>query len=57
LGSNYTTIPIVYNDAGGKFFSASWRWSPTATLTNELRGGFNMVPVGFLIRGTTPNSI
>ncbi len=29
------------------FYSASWRWSPTARLTNEVRGGANLADMDF----------
>src|SRR5262249_19543568 len=29
------------------FLSASWRWNPTPSITNELRGGFNLSSVIF----------
>ncbi|HLN02021.1 MAG TPA: TonB-dependent receptor [Bryobacteraceae bacterium] len=47
IGSFYTTIPPVTNANHSKFLSASWRWTPTPTLTNELRGGFNIAPGSF----------
>ena len=50
----YTTKPPSFNDAGGKLFSVGWRWSPTARLTNELRGGFNLSPVPFDVSTPTP---
>lgn len=50
----YTTIPTYYNQNNGKFLSASWRFSPTPTLTNELRGGFNKTPATWVSREATP---
>ncbi len=32
----------VQGESTGSLLSASWRWTPTARLTNELRGGFNI---------------
>lgn len=46
-GVGYTSIPPVVNDDARKFLALSWRWSPTATITNELRGGFNLAPATF----------
>ena len=46
-GNNYALIPVVNNDDVNKFTSASWRFTPTATLTNEVRGGFNLAPAVF----------
>ncbi len=53
----YTTTPTYYNQNGGNFLSASWRWSPTPTLTSELRGGFNKVPANWISREQTPDFI
>ncbi|MGA2326297.1 MAG: TonB-dependent receptor [Bryobacteraceae bacterium] len=48
LTVNYDAIPPVFNNEKTKFVSATWRWSPTPTFTNELRGGFNLAPALFL---------
>jgi hypothetical protein len=40
-GTFYTVAPPVSNDNNAHFLSASWRWNPRATLTNEMRGGFD----------------
>jgi hypothetical protein len=50
----YTTIPVIYNNNTNRLVSASWRWTPTATLTNELRGGVNRSPGEFANRQTQP---
>ena len=42
--NDYSLVPKVTNDNVTKFTSASWRFTPTATLTNELRGGFKLAP-------------
>lgn len=47
LATDYSTVPKVANDGSVKLMSATWRWSPSATLTNELRGGFNFAPAIF----------
>jgi hypothetical protein len=49
----YSVVPPVFNDNTAKLFSVSYRWTPTATLTNELRGGFNRAPSVFDL--TTPS--
>lgn len=36
----YTTIPSGFQDAHTKFLNLAWRWSPTTTITNEVRGGW-----------------
>jgi hypothetical protein len=40
-GTFFTVAPPVSNDNHAHFLSSSWRWNPRATLTNELRGGFD----------------
>ncbi|MDQ6664016.1 MAG: TonB-dependent receptor [Acidobacteriota bacterium] len=54
IGNFYTAIPPVFNDNGSKFFSLSWRWTVKPTLTNELRGGFNLSPGIFNVAGANP---
>ena len=44
----FSIIPKESNPNHSNFASAAWRWTPTATLTNELRGGFNLAPGDFL---------
>src|SRR5207244_2402172 len=46
-GAGYNPIPPVKNDDSRKFLAVSWRSTPTATLTNELRGGFYLAPATF----------
>jgi hypothetical protein len=36
----YTTVPPGFQDAHTKFLNLAWRWSPTANITNEVRGGW-----------------
>ncbi|HEY2016028.1 MAG TPA: TonB-dependent receptor, partial [Bryobacteraceae bacterium] len=40
--NDYAAIPKAYNLNHANFVSTSWRWTPTARLTNEVRAGFNM---------------
>jgi hypothetical protein len=40
IASGYTVTPLVVQPAERNFLSTGWTWTPTATLTNELRGGF-----------------
>ncbi|HYP13553.1 MAG TPA: hypothetical protein VEQ63_06495, partial [Bryobacteraceae bacterium] len=47
----YTAVPPVSNDQKAHFMSASWRWNPSATFTNELRGGMNR-PFGSFVRSS-----
>src|SRR5215469_1500334 len=51
----YSFIPPVYNNDNAKLLSVSYRWTPTATLTNELRGGFNLQPGTFIDRAARPS--
>jgi hypothetical protein len=44
---SYDTVPLVQNNDTTKFLSLSWRWSPTGTITNEARFGFNLAPAFF----------
>jgi hypothetical protein len=46
----------VQNNNKGKLLSASWRWTPTSRLTNELRGGFNIASLPFNVTGAQPAS-
>jgi hypothetical protein len=42
--NDYSKTPPVVSEVVSKLFSVSHRWSPSATFTNELRGGFNLAP-------------
>jgi hypothetical protein len=41
--NDFSAIPKVTNPTHSNFLAASWRWTPTSRLTNELRGGFNLM--------------
>lgn len=45
--NDFSTTPKVVVDSAPKFLSLTWRWTPTPTTTNELRGGFNLSSVPF----------
>ncbi len=49
------SVPIT-NANKGKLMSASWRWTPTGSLTNELRGGFNLASLPFNVSGEEPSN-
>ncbi len=51
--TGFTPVGDVLNDDRRTLVSTAWRWTPAATLTNELRGGFNLAPANF-INGATP---
>ena len=53
-GGYFTVLPPTLNDNRIKLMSLSWRWSPKATFTNELRGGFNYNYVPFVVRQKAP---
>jgi hypothetical protein len=55
--NNYTVLPPVTNDDKVNLLSTSWRYNPTATLTNEVRFGFNFAPALFLTSEQFPNAI
>jgi hypothetical protein len=40
--NDYSAIPKVYNPTHANLVAASWRWTPASSLTNEVRGGFNL---------------
>lgn len=48
IDTSYNTVPLVSNNDSEKFLSLAWRWSPTGTITNEARFGFNLAPAFFL---------
>ncbi len=45
--NSYAVIPTVKNTNHAHLLSSSWRWNPSASFTNELRGGFNIAPGDF----------
>ena len=47
LSNTYTAVPVAYNNDKENFLSAAWRWTPTSNLTNEVRFGFDLAPIGF----------
>jgi outer membrane receptor protein involved in Fe transport len=51
---DYSTVPPAFNDDVVKFAALSWRWNPTATLINEVRGGLNFAPANFGLSGSLP---
>ncbi len=45
--NDFGKIPPVVGEFVTKLLSVTHRWSPTATFTNEFRGGFNRAPGNF----------
>jgi hypothetical protein len=43
----YATVPAITQISDNRFMATSWRFTPTANLTNELRGGFLRSDVPF----------
>jgi len=48
IDTSFDTVPLVTNNDKEKFLSVAWRWSPSGTITNEARFGFNLAPASFL---------
>jgi hypothetical protein len=48
--NNYETLPAYYGHNIRRIAAGFWRWSPTAQITNELRGGMNKAPADFFVR-------
>ncbi len=48
LENDYSLIPKVSNPTHANFLAVSWRWTPTAHITNEVRAGFNLTYGYFL---------
>jgi hypothetical protein len=46
--NDFSAIPQTTNPNHSNFLSLGWRWTPSGSLTNELRGGFNLAPGDFL---------
>jgi hypothetical protein len=46
--TTFHTTPACRNDDATRFASGSWRFNPTASLTNEARFGFNLAPALFV---------
>src|SRR5262249_41740003 len=54
-GVAYSSTPPVQNDDVRKFSSIAWRWNPTASFTNEVRGGFNLSTAYFINHEQLPS--
>jgi hypothetical protein len=55
VATNFDQIPDAYGDNNAKLFSLGWRWNPVPSLTNEVRGGFNLAPAIFATTGGYPS--
>jgi len=47
IDTSYDVVPLIQNNDSTKFLSLAWRWSPTGSITNEARFGFNLAPAFF----------
>lgn len=56
LENDYSVIPKAYNPTHSNFVALSWRFTPTARLTNEVRAGFNLTYGYFLTSQQFPNN-
>ncbi|MCL4795204.1 MAG: carboxypeptidase regulatory-like domain-containing protein [Bryobacteraceae bacterium] len=57
LANNFSTAPKVKNDGATRMTQGTWRFSPSGSFTNELRGGFNLTPGVFLTDENFGNAI
>ncbi|HUI53564.1 MAG TPA: TonB-dependent receptor [Bryobacteraceae bacterium] len=55
--TGYQAVPPCNNNDKVKFLSTGWRYNPKATLTNEVRFGFNLAPALFLTNQDFGNDI
>jgi hypothetical protein len=51
---NYLPTAPLLTDDNRNFLSLAWRIMPTQNFTNELRGGFDLVPITFARQGGLP---
>jgi hypothetical protein len=54
-GVEFNSVPAVRNDNHAHLVSGSWRWMPSASIVNEVRGGFNLAPGDFLNQTPRPD--
>jgi Carboxypeptidase regulatory-like domain/TonB dependent receptor-like, beta-barrel len=54
VATTFDLAPTVQNDNSTKLMAATWRTTPSARLTNELRFGFNWAPAIFLASQDIP---
>jgi hypothetical protein len=51
----FAQTPLGFQDAHTPFVVGAWRWSPTSSLTNEFRAGFQKSNPIFGLNGTQPS--
>lgn len=54
--TNFDQVPDVVQPNPSQFVALAWRWTPSATLTNEVRGGFHSEHPLFLNTSNVPAS-
>ena len=52
LENDYSTVPKVTNPTNAALVATSWRWTPSARMTNEVRAGFNLTYAYFPVSYT-----
>lgn len=57
IGTFFGTVPPVANHNKAYLFSAAYRWSPTPTITNEVRFGGNLAKAPFDVSGSVPSTL
>ena len=58
ISNNFGPAPAVTNPTHADLVAVSWRWTPSGTLTNEIRGGFNLTYGYFLnAQGNVPDIV
>jgi hypothetical protein len=58
VSNNYGPVPATTNPTHADLVALSWRWTPSATVTNEVRGGFNLTYAYFLnAQGNVPGIV
>lgn len=55
--TGFSPIPVVTNQNSAQLYAVSWRWTPTASLTNEVRGGGNLAKAPFDVAGALPSTL
>jgi len=46
--NDYSAVPKITNPTHAALLATSWRWTPSARMTNEVRAGFNLTYAYFL---------
>ncbi len=57
IGNGYHRTPVIRNFVHTNLVSVGWRWSPNPLWSNELRGGFNLLPGEFRTTENRPEPL